>query len=288
MPDLPGITVAKGAAPLQLLPRYANRHGLIAGATGTGKTVTLQVLAEGMSACGVPVFLADVKGDLAGLSQAGEAKPKIQERLAARREVLDRLRGVAGISISDETRSLLKDQRLSGIPAFDALLSRTPLIAPFVRMVQQAGLRRRVGVLVELRDPEVLPAAMPRGEVQGTLKMKYSDQEPFLATARRVEMKKLTAAIKRLAQTDVAIKTSLGGGGPEGGGGRGGGAPDDGSGRGPDAGPSGPDADGGPGGGRDGRVDGDEPGFDWAAMPELELGPGGIGTTPVWPHKDAS
>jgi DNA helicase HerA-like ATPase len=83
MPDLPGITVAKGAAVLQLLPRYANRHGLIAGATGTGKTVTLQVLAEGLSACGVPVFVADVKGDLAGLSQAGEAKPKIQERLAA-------------------------------------------------------------------------------------------------------------------------------------------------------------------------------------------------------------
>jgi DNA helicase HerA-like ATPase len=83
MADLPGITVAKGAAMLQLLPRYANRHGLIAGATGTGKTVTLQVLAEGLSACGVPVFVADVKGDLAGLSQAGEAKPKIQERLTA-------------------------------------------------------------------------------------------------------------------------------------------------------------------------------------------------------------
>src|SRR5882724_3039676 len=83
MSDLPGITVAKGAAPLDLLPHYANRHGLIAGATGTGKTVTLQVIAEGLSARGVPVFLADVKGDLAGLSQAGEAKPKIQERLAA-------------------------------------------------------------------------------------------------------------------------------------------------------------------------------------------------------------
>jgi uncharacterized protein len=83
MSDLRGITVAKGAGPLDLLPRYANRHGLIAGATGTGKTVTLQVIAEGLSARGVPVFLADVKGDLAGLSQAGEAKPKIQERLAA-------------------------------------------------------------------------------------------------------------------------------------------------------------------------------------------------------------
>jgi hypothetical protein len=83
MPEFPGILVAKGAAPLLLLPRYANRHGLIAGAAGTGKTVTLQVIAEGLSACGVPVFMADVKGDLAGLSQAGEAKPKIRERLDA-------------------------------------------------------------------------------------------------------------------------------------------------------------------------------------------------------------
>jgi hypothetical protein len=83
MSNGPGILVAKGSTPLELLPRYANRHGLIAGATGTGKTVTLQVIAEGLSARGVPVFMADVKGDLAGLSQAGEAKPKIRERLAA-------------------------------------------------------------------------------------------------------------------------------------------------------------------------------------------------------------
>src|SRR5262249_55257941 len=58
-----------------------NRHGLVAGATGTGKTVTLQGLAEGFSARGVPVFLADVKGDLAGLSQPGGQLPKIQQRV---------------------------------------------------------------------------------------------------------------------------------------------------------------------------------------------------------------
>jgi DNA helicase HerA-like ATPase len=58
----------------------ANRHGLIAGATGTGKTVTLQLLAENFSAMGVPVFLADVKGDLAGISQPGGQSPKAQER----------------------------------------------------------------------------------------------------------------------------------------------------------------------------------------------------------------
>jgi uncharacterized protein len=74
------ILVGKGDTPLYLLPEMANRHGLIAGATGTGKTVTLQVLAEGFSRAGVPVFMADVKGDLSGISQAGEAKPKLLER----------------------------------------------------------------------------------------------------------------------------------------------------------------------------------------------------------------
>jgi DNA helicase HerA-like ATPase len=82
MTDVPGILVAKGASPIELLPRYANRHGLITGATGTGKTVTLQVIAEGLAARGVPVFMADVKGDLAGLSQAGAMNPKLRERLA--------------------------------------------------------------------------------------------------------------------------------------------------------------------------------------------------------------
>ena len=64
-----------------LNPRYANRHGLVAGATGTGKTVTLQCLAEGFSDLGIPVFLADVKGDVSGISQAGKPHPKIDERI---------------------------------------------------------------------------------------------------------------------------------------------------------------------------------------------------------------
>src|SRR5437899_12087506 len=65
----------------ELLPGLANRHGLIAGATGTGKTVTLQTLAQGFSRIGVPVFMADVKGDLSGLSQPGALSPKLKERL---------------------------------------------------------------------------------------------------------------------------------------------------------------------------------------------------------------
>lgn len=67
------LTIAQtSTATLEMLPRQANRHGLIAGATGTGKTVTLQRLAESFSQRGVPVFMADVKGDLSGLAAAGE------------------------------------------------------------------------------------------------------------------------------------------------------------------------------------------------------------------------
>ncbi len=79
MPNEP-IHIAQSKEPIYLLPRMSNRHGLIAGATGTGKTVTLQTLAENFSARGVPVFMADVKGDLAGLSQPGGNNPKVVER----------------------------------------------------------------------------------------------------------------------------------------------------------------------------------------------------------------
>src|SRR5262245_12664447 len=62
-------------------PSMANRHGLVTGATGTGKTVTLQMLADHFSQIGVPVFVADVKGDLSGLAAAGSSSPKLKERL---------------------------------------------------------------------------------------------------------------------------------------------------------------------------------------------------------------
>jgi DNA helicase HerA-like ATPase len=75
-----GLLIGGGEKKVFLLPARANRHGLIAGATGTGKTVTLQGLAEGFSAIGVPVFLADVKGDLGGLSQPGDGKPVFAQR----------------------------------------------------------------------------------------------------------------------------------------------------------------------------------------------------------------
>ncbi|GAB2459617.1 DUF853 domain-containing protein [Comamonas humi] len=79
------ILVAKhGATECHLLPALANRHGLITGATGTGKTITLQTLAEGFSRIGVPVFMADIKGDLTGISQAGSVSPKLAATLAER------------------------------------------------------------------------------------------------------------------------------------------------------------------------------------------------------------
>ena len=83
---LPPILVGKAVTTetsglVHLLPRYANRHGLVAGATGTGKTVTLMTLAEGFSRIGVPVFLADVKGDVAGLAVPGTMNDKISQRI---------------------------------------------------------------------------------------------------------------------------------------------------------------------------------------------------------------
>ena len=75
------LVVAKSDHEFQLLPKMANRHGIVAGATGTGKTVTIQVLAEKLSEIGVPVFVSDVKGDFAGISQPGQDNPKIAERV---------------------------------------------------------------------------------------------------------------------------------------------------------------------------------------------------------------
>lgn len=75
------IVLGKAQTEVALLTRMANRHGMIAGATGTGKTVTLKVLAEGLSAAGVPVFMADVKGDLAGFAFKGIKQEKLQERI---------------------------------------------------------------------------------------------------------------------------------------------------------------------------------------------------------------
>ncbi|MEQ1855809.1 MAG: helicase HerA-like domain-containing protein [Longimicrobiales bacterium] len=76
------ILIGKGDLPVHLLAKYGNRHGLVAGATGTGKTISLLVLAEGFSRIGVPVFVADVKGDVAGIAMPGAQNEKVQQRVA--------------------------------------------------------------------------------------------------------------------------------------------------------------------------------------------------------------
>ena len=83
MPE-PILVARRDATECHLLPALANRHGLITGATGTGKTITLQTLAEGFSRIGVPVFMADVKGDLTGISQTGRVSDKLARVLAER------------------------------------------------------------------------------------------------------------------------------------------------------------------------------------------------------------
>ena len=75
------LVIAKAKSEIGIIPKMANRHGLIAGATGTGKTVTLRTLAEQFSAIGTPVFMADVKGDLSGLPFPGGENPKVKERI---------------------------------------------------------------------------------------------------------------------------------------------------------------------------------------------------------------
>ncbi len=80
----PFVIARRDAIECVLLPDKANRHGLITGATGTGKTITLQTMAEGFSRIGVPVFMADIKGDLTGISQAGNSNPKLASMLKER------------------------------------------------------------------------------------------------------------------------------------------------------------------------------------------------------------
>lgn len=81
MSEINKLLIGKSDKEIFLYPKMANRHGLIAGATGTGKTVSLKVMSEAFSSIGVPVFLADIKGDLATISQAGGGNPKIDERI---------------------------------------------------------------------------------------------------------------------------------------------------------------------------------------------------------------
>ena len=99
------------SAPEQLLLQYGNRHGLVTGATGTGKTVTLQILAEGFSNAGVPVFCADIKGDLSGIAMMGEAKDFLVKRAEADQARSLRIPGIPGHLLGSVRRAGPSDPR---------------------------------------------------------------------------------------------------------------------------------------------------------------------------------
>ena len=115
---------ASPAGPQHLLLGMANRHGLIAGATGTGKTVTLQDLAEGFSAAGVPVFAADVKGDLSGLAMPGSPTAPIHAKLVERaREI-----GLADYAYADNPVTFWDLFGVDGHPVRTTVSEMGPLL----------------------------------------------------------------------------------------------------------------------------------------------------------------
>jgi len=138
MPNEP-IHIAQSKEAIYLLPKMANRHGLIAGATGTGKTVTLQTLAENFSARGVPVFMADVKGDLAGLSQPGANNPKVVAR-AQELKIAD-FKGEARPG-----RFLGRIRRAGASRARDGVGDGPAAARTFTRVERHAGRRAQHGV----------------------------------------------------------------------------------------------------------------------------------------------
>ena len=149
------LVIAKaGGADLALLPALANRHGLISGATGTGKTVTLQTLAERFSAIGVPVFMADVKGDLSGIGAAGGGNAKVAERAQQLNIVLDARAAVRSCSGTCSASS--------GHPVRATISDMGPLL--LARMLDLNDTQEGVLTLVfKVADDDGLAAARPEG-----------------------------------------------------------------------------------------------------------------------------
>jgi DNA helicase HerA-like ATPase len=174
MADAPGIFVGKGKTRLHLLLALANRHGLIAGATGTGKTATLRVFAEGFSAAGVPVFVADVKGDLAGLSKPGEDNPKIADRA-------NKL-GIADFAYRGVPTIFWDFYAQNGHPIRATISDMGPLL-----------LTR----LLELNETQA-------GVLQ--IAFKYADDNGLLL----LDLKDLRALLAHMAENASALKTSYG------------------------------------------------------------------------------
>ena len=155
-----GVIIGRAeAGPIQLRLDKANRHGLVAGATGTGKTVTLQVLAEGFAAAGVPVFAADVKGDLSGIA----APATLSDKLTARAEKL-------GVTITPQgAPTLFWDVfRKEGHPVRTTISEMGPIL---------------LARLMELSEPEegVLTIAFHVADKEGLLLLDLDDLQAMLA-----------------------------------------------------------------------------------------------------------
>ncbi|MCX7645708.1 MAG: DUF853 domain-containing protein [Rhodobacteraceae bacterium] len=169
------------ASPQHLLLRYGNRHGLIAGATGTGKTVTLQILAEGFSAAGVPVVMADVKGDLSGMAKPGSETGKLHEAFMKRAATigLDLVYGGCPVTFWD----LFGEQ---GHPVRTTVAEMGPLLLS--RLLELSEAQEGVlNVAFRIADEEGLPLLDLKdlqallvwvGENAGELTLRYGNVSP--------------------------------------------------------------------------------------------------------------
>ena len=154
------------ADPQGLLLKYANRHGLIAGATGTGKTVTLQIMAESFSAQGVPVFLADVKGDLSGIAMPGSPTFKHADKLEGRAKEL----GMEDYAYSDNPAIFWDLYGEQGHPIRTTVSEMGPLL---------------LSRLLELNDTQegVLQIVIKHADENGLLLLDFGDLQSMLQFA---------------------------------------------------------------------------------------------------------
>lgn len=171
-----------------LLLKLANRHGLIAGATGTGKTVTLQILTEGFSKAGVPVFAADVKGDLSGISQSGSEKHKLHDKLMARAEKI-------GLIGNDYEALLSEGYVYSAMPTI------------FWDLYRKQG--HPVRTTISEMGPTLLSRLMNLNETQEgilTIAFEFADDESMLL----LDLKDLRALLNHLSDNREKISREYG------------------------------------------------------------------------------
>ena len=172
----------------ELLFKLANRHGLIAGATGTGKTVTLQILTEGFSKAGIPVFAADVKGDLSGLSQAGSEDHKLHDKLVARAEKI-------GLIGSDYAGMLGSGYEYEAMPAI------------FWDLYGQQG--HPIRTTIAEMGPTLLARLMDLNETQEgilTIAFELADDEEMLL----LDMKDLSAVLNYMSENKEEVSREYG------------------------------------------------------------------------------